>query len=79
MNVTAVFIVFIVAMSIVKLVELFVKKRPGNTRADEQQLAAYQRQIDELKERVATLEAIVTDESYELKKKFKDLDKDKVA
>lgn len=79
MNVTAVFIVFIVAMSIVKLVELVMKKHPDSKRVDDGQLAAYQRQIDELKERVATLEAIVTDESYELKKKFKDLDNDKVA
>ena len=36
--------------------------------------ADYKQEIQELKDRIATLEKIVTDDSYALKKQFDDLD-----
>ena len=41
--------------------------------------AQMQQQIDTLQERIEVLEKIVTDEKYDLKKKFDDLENDRVA
>ena len=41
--------------------------------------AEMQKEIANLKSRIEVLEQIVTDEKYDLKKQFKDLEKDKVA
>lgn len=38
-----------------------------------------EKEIEDLKARIATLETIVTDPGYDLKKQFRDLEDDKVA
>ncbi|MFS1702368.1 hypothetical protein [Alteromonas sp. AMM-1] len=47
--------------------------------AENGKVSALEDDILALKDRIATLEKIVTDSSYDLKKQFKDLEQDKVA
>lgn len=78
MNLTAIAIVAIVASVIYKIVEAGCRvsqnKNAGNAKSKQ-----YEAEIAELRERIEVLEKIVTDESYDLKRQFKNLDKDKVA
>ncbi len=76
MNMTAIAIVAIIAWALVSIVESRKEKNKGLAKKDRDALEA---EIATLKERVATLEKIVTDDGYDLKKQFADLDKDKVA
>ncbi|WP_218354787.1 hypothetical protein [Alteromonas lipotrueiana] len=78
MNLTAIAIVAIVSGVIYKIIEAGCQVSK-NKSASQSTLKEYQSEIAELRERIEVLEKIVTDESYELKKKFKDLDNDKVA
>ncbi|WP_308446010.1 hypothetical protein [Alteromonas salexigens] len=75
-NLTAVAIIAICGWVIVQIIQAAKSKPSGMGKAEKAEL---EQQIEQLKERVATLEKIVTDDSYELKKKFKDLEKDRVA
>jgi flagellar biogenesis protein FliO len=68
MNITAVAIVAIVCWAIVELVNSRNKKTPKA-----QDLNALQQELSGLKDRVQTLEKIVIDENYNLKKQFEDL------
>lgn len=68
MNITAVAIVAIVCWAIVELVNSRNKKAPKG-----QELNALQQELTALKDRVQTLEKIVIDENYDLKKQFDDL------
>ncbi len=77
MNMTAIFIVGIVTWGIVSIVKLGMKHSEKSDKVDIDSDAA--REIAQLRERVETLEKIVTDESYDLKKQFKDLEKGRVA
>lgn len=77
MNMTAIAIVAICAWALVSIVDSAKdksKRKLNNKEAD-----AYKAEIAELKERVSVLEKIVTDERYDLKKQFADLEKDRVA
>ncbi len=68
MNITAVAIVAIVCWAIVELVNSRNKKGPKA-----QDLNALQQELAGLKDRVQTLEKIVIDENYDLKKQFDNL------
>ncbi|QPG04989.1 hypothetical protein IT774_12640 [Salinimonas marina] len=78
MNLTAIAIVAIVASVIYKIVEAGCRVRQSK-RTSDARTEQYEAEIAELRERIEVLEKIVTDESYDLKRQFKDLDKDKVA
>ena len=72
MNVTAVAIIGIIfgcIYSIVKMV-LDYNRHSGKSK---HQTSALEQEITELKDRVATLERIVTDEKYQLNKQFESL------
>ncbi|WP_137167801.1 hypothetical protein [Salinimonas lutimaris] len=75
MNVTAVVIVAIVGVTIIKLAKLMDKARQ-NKSGSSQQARQYDTQIAALRERIEVLERIVTDEGYDLKKQFNNLNKD---
>jgi len=77
MNMTAVAIIAIIAWAIVSITDS-VKTKKSNKVSDKTS-RAYEAEIASLKERVSVLEKIVTDEKYDLKKQFADLEKDKVA
>ena len=77
MNMTAIAIVAIICWAIVELTN-----GPRAKKKDKQDNQASNRALEEisaLKERVETLEKIVTDEKYDLNRQFDDLKKDKVA
>ena len=76
MNVTAVAIIAIIAGTIISIVESGKKK---SSKADKLENEQLRRDVAQLQERIEVLERIVTDSSYDLKKQFKDLEKDKVA
>ena len=77
MNMTAIAIVALVCWAIVELVNgpRSKKKDKTATKVSDQSM----QEIAALKERIETLEKIVTDEKYDLKRQFADLEKDKVA
>ena len=77
MNITAIAIVGIICWAIVELVQGGKNKKKG--KAYDADIAKLQDEIDVMRERIATLERIVTEEPYDLKREFKDLEKDKVA
>jgi hypothetical protein len=77
MNTTAIAIVAIVAWAIVSIVDRAKDKSTKKVSTKERE--SYQADIAALKERVSVLEKIVTDEKYDLKRQFADLEKDKVA
>jgi len=77
MNTTAIAIVAIVAWAIVSIVDRAKDKSTKKVSTKERE--SYQADIAALKERVSVLEKIVTDEKYDLKRQFSDLEKDKVA
>lgn len=78
MNLTAIIIIAIIATTIIKLTKSG-EKSSGKNAELKNALGEQEREIADLKARIQTLEAIVTDEGYDLKKKFKDLEDDKVA
>ena len=74
---TAIAIVAIVCWAIVELVN-----GPRLKKKDKQDNQTSNRALEEisaLKDRIETLEKIVTDEKYDLNRQFDDLKKDKVA
>jgi hypothetical protein len=77
MNLTAIFIVGIVCWAIVAIIDSVKDKNKDKLSSKRAQ--TYEAEIASLKERVSVLEKIVTDEKYDLKKQFEDLEKDKVA
>ncbi|MCV2885536.1 hypothetical protein OE749_12600 [Aestuariibacter sp. AA17] len=77
MNLTAIFIVGIVCWAIVELVN-GGGKRKLNKKTDVDNDALRQ-EVRALKERVEILERIVTDEKYDLKRQFDNLNKDNAA
>ncbi|WP_088330278.1 hypothetical protein [Lacimicrobium sp. SS2-24] len=68
MNITAIAIVAICCWALVELVNSRNKKAPKS-----QELDALKQEVSGLKDRVQTLEKIVIDENYDLKKQFDDL------
>lgn len=77
MNMTAIAIVAICAWALVSIVES--AKDKSRSKKKNQQTSELESELIMLRERVEVLERIVTDENYDLKKQFKDLEKDKVA
>ncbi|AUC87604.1 hypothetical protein CW735_04820 [Alteromonas sp. MB-3u-76] len=77
MNLTAIAIVAICAWALVSIIE--TAKDKSKKKINDKELGTYKAEIAELKERVSVLEKIVTDEKYDLKKQFADLEKDRVA
>ncbi|UAA39445.1 hypothetical protein KIH87_03555 [Paraneptunicella aestuarii] len=76
MNLTAIAIVAIVCVAIVKLTNTVFHKRNVNARQTEssgKDNSEMLQAIKNLQERVATLEKIVTDEKYDLKKEIESL------
>ncbi|MEI8647805.1 hypothetical protein P4S73_07515 [Paraglaciecola sp. Hal342] len=73
MNITAIAIVAIICWAIVELTNgAKTKKKAKLANKKETEL---EQQVTELKERVETLEKIVTDEKYDLHRQFDDLKK----
>ncbi|WP_102795792.1 hypothetical protein [Bowmanella denitrificans] len=70
MNLTAVAIVAIVCWALVELVNSRHKKAP---KLNENELNNLKQEVTTLRERVQTLEKIVTDENYDLKRQFDNL------
>jgi hypothetical protein len=77
MNITAILIVGIVCWAIVELVNGPRAKKKDKKEAQLSDQALHE--MEALKERVETLEKIVTDDKYDLNRQFDDLKKDKVA
>lgn len=77
MNLTAIFIVAICAWALVSIID--TAKDKSKKKLNGKEFDAYKSEIAELKERISVLEKIVTDEKYDLKKQFADLEKDRVA
>ncbi|WP_342804757.1 hypothetical protein [Alteromonas sp. M12] len=78
MNLTAIAIIAIICWTIIKLT--------GKDKKEVKQVTQPQQENDELKqqltvmqERIAVLEAIVTDEKYVLKREFDNLERNKAA
>lgn len=76
MNMTAIAIVAIIAWALVSITD---SRKSKNKAASNKNQQALESEIAQLKERVATLEKIVCDDNYDLKKQFAELEKDKVA
>lgn len=70
MNITAVAIVAIICWAIVELTGNKSKKQSAKKDQDYEEL---QNTVNQLQERVATLEKIVTDEKYDLKREIESL------
>jgi phage shock protein B len=80
MNITAIVIVAVICWAIVELVNGPKGKKKDKKEADQVNLAHnLERDMAVMRERIETLEKIVTDEKYDLNRQFDDLKKDKVA
>lgn len=77
MNMTAVAIVAIICWAIVELTNNGKSKK--KSKIESKETDALREEVAELKDRVATLERIVTDEKYSLNKEFENLKKDDAA
>ena len=77
MNITAIAIVSVICWAIVELINGPRGKK--STKKDEQRNTELEQQVLKLKDRIETLEKIVTDEKYDLNRQFNDLKKDRVA
>jgi phage shock protein B len=80
MNLTAIAIVALVCWAIVELVNgPKSKKKDKKDTTQVNQTLELERDLEAMRERIETLEKIVTDEKYDLNRQFDDLKKDKVA
>jgi phage shock protein B len=80
MNLTAIAIVALVCWAIVELVNgPKSKKKDKNETFQVNQTQDLERKVEAMRERIETLEKIVTDEKYDLNRQFDDLKTDKVA
>lgn len=77
MNMTAVAIVAIICWAIVELTNSGKSKK--KSKIESKETDALREEVAQLKDRVATLERIVTDEKYSLNKEFENLKKDDAA
>lgn len=79
MNLTSIAIVAIICWAIVRIVNGnpdYKKKSKGKNSADKDYIAMqqeYETRLNQMSERIETLERIVTDEKYALKKEFEAL------
>lgn len=69
---------FVIAIIVIvfgyKLISLRMQNRSVR-RGDDADRAAWQQQLEQLEERVKVLERIVTDDRYDLKRQFEELDR----
>jgi hypothetical protein len=80
MNITAIVIVGLICWAIVELVNGPKGKKKDKKDANQINLANdLERDMAIMRQRIETLEKIVTDEKYDLNRQFDDLKKDKVA
>jgi hypothetical protein len=80
MNITAIAIVALVCWAIVELVNGPKGKKKDKKAADQvNQTHDLEREVAAMRDRIETLEKIVTDEKFDLNRQFDDLKKDKVA
>jgi phage shock protein B len=80
MNITAIVIVAVICWAIVELVNGPRGKKKDKKEANQVNLAHnLERDMAVMRERIETLEKIVTDEKYDLNRQFDDLKKNKVA
>ncbi|WP_456406705.1 hypothetical protein [Thiolapillus sp.] len=70
-------VVIIVALGILGGVVKHYFDSRGDVEVSSKERKQMQAHIDELENRIRVLERIVTDENYDLKRQFRDLDKDK--
>ncbi len=77
MDMTAIAIVALVCWAIVELVNGPKGKKKDTAQVN--QTHELERAVEAMRERIETLEKIVTDEKYDLNRQFDDLKKDKVA
>ena len=70
-------VVIIVALGILGGVFKNYFDSRGDMEASSVERKKMERRIHEMEERIQVLERIVTDENYDLKRQFRDLDKDK--
>ncbi|GAC15157.1 hypothetical protein [Aliiglaciecola lipolytica] len=78
MNLTAIVIIAIICWTIIKLTNRD-KKEPKQVNQTNQENSDLQQKLIVMNERIAVLEAIVTDEKYVLKREFDNLSRDKAA
>ena len=73
---TAIFLIVAMSLSIplLKIWTSHARKRQAKGGADETRVASVEGELDELRERVETLERIVTDERHRLEREFDQLD-----
>lgn len=80
MNITAIAIVALVCWAIVELVNGPRSKKKDKKDDDRINLTNdLEREVVAMRERIETLEKIVTDEKYDLNRQFSDLKKEKTA
>ncbi|MFQ3191770.1 MAG: phage shock protein B [Paraglaciecola sp.] len=80
MNITAIVIVAVICWAIVELVNGPKGKKKDKKEANQVNFANnLERDMTVMRERIETLEKIVTDEKYDLNRQFDDLKKDRVA
>ena len=73
-------VVIVAITSVVGMITSISKHKAKHAGASsDAQTAGLEQEVAALKERIATLEKIVTDPSYDLKKQFRDLENDRVA
>ena len=69
---------FVIAIIVIvfgyKLISLRMQNRSVR-RGDDAERVAWQQQLEQLEERVKVLERIVTDDRYDLKRQFEELDR----
>ena len=80
MNLTAIAIVALICWAIVELVNGPKGKKKHKKQAEQVNLNNdLEREVAAMRDRIETLEKIVTDEKYSLNREFEDLKNDKVA
>lgn len=74
MDVTAILVMAIIVGGIVKIISILSNKNKGiENRFSEQEYDAMLQKLQQMSERIETLEQIVTDEKYSLNKEFENL------
>ena len=80
MNITAIAIIALICWTIVKLTDRSKKVKPeASPKQVDIQNQQMLHQLQSMQERIAVLEAIVTDEKYNLKREFDNLSRDRAA
>lgn len=76
MNVFEMVIVIVIVGCVTGVLNNFIKHKKSGNSEDMDDILDRLDGVDELEERVRVLEAVITDQNYELKKQFQDLNKE---